>query len=153
MRLILAAAAVCLAACTSSPKSWRPHGFAAPPGVPGDAWDVCANSMLSDTSRIITGPAHEGGFQQMSPTEKDCVRAEYLRACLAEAYQLERAQGFRLRPNATGWGPDWRDTLDDAVERYCDDEGGGTPGARGLVRVLNDRAEENGRRCVPCGVH
>ncbi|WIG97070.1 hypothetical protein [Myxococcus sp. SDU36] len=139
--------------CSFAPKSWRLHGFASPPGVPSDAWDVCANSMLSDTGRIITGPAHEAGFQQMKPFEQDCMRAEYLRACLSDAYQLERAQGLRLRPNAVSWSADWRDVLDDAVDKYCDDEGGDTSGARGLVRVLNEKAEENGRRCVPCTTH
>lgn len=159
MRLHIATLLVCLlgplavVGCSSSPKLWRPHGFASPPGVPSDVWDVCANSMLSDTSRIITGPSHEAGFQSMKPFEQDCVRAEYLRSCLAEAYQMERAQGPRLRPNAVSWSADWKDTLDDAVDKYCDDEGGGTPGVRGLVRVLNEKAEGSGRRCVPCTVH
>ncbi|NVJ13163.1 hypothetical protein [Myxococcus sp. AM010] len=152
-RFTLLLCSLVVVGCSSAPKTWRPHGFASPPGVPKDAWDICANSMLSDTGRIITGPAHEAGFPQMKPFEQDCVRAEYLRACLSEAYQLERAQGLRLRPNAVSWSADWKDVLDDAVDKYCDDEGGGTPGARGLVRVLNEKAEESGRRCVPCTTH
>lgn len=109
--------------------------------------------MLSDTGRVLSGTAHEGGFADMSLYEQDCVRAEYLRACLGEAYRLERAQGLRVRPNAQGWGPDWGDFMDDAVDHYCDDQGGGTPGARGLVRVLSDSAEESGRSCSGCAAH
>ena len=89
----------------------------------------------------------------MNLHEQDCVRAEYLRACLGEAYRLERSQGLKVRPNATGWGQDWGEFMDDAVEHNCDDQGGGTPGARGLVRVLDEKAEEAGRSCGACSAH
>lgn len=141
---------VLLSGCSSTPKTWRPNGFARPPGVPNEVFDRCANAMMSDTGRVMSGAAHEGGFQGLSLHEQDCIRAEYLRACLGEAYRLERAQGLKVRPNAVGWGADWQDFLDDAVDNYCDDQGGGTPGARGLVRVLNDSAEEAGRSCGAC---
>lgn len=142
--------ALSTASCSSTPKTWRPNGFARVPGVPTDAFDQCANAMMSDTGRMFSGPAHAAGFGEMDLAEQDCVKAEYLRECLRSAHRTERANGIRLRPNAQTWEPDWQDFLDDAVDNFCDDQGGGTPRARGLVRVLSEQAEEAGENCVPC---
>ncbi|GEL75393.1 hypothetical protein [Myxococcus virescens] len=152
-RLTLLLLCALTAACSATTKTWRPNGFSRPPGVPQDVFDHCANRMLGDTGRITSGAAEEGRFPSFDTSEQDCARAEYLRACFRAAHQAERSAGLRLRPNASGWGPDREDFLDEAVDRLCDDEGGGTPRVRGLVRVLNEHAEDAGQRCIPCSTH
>lgn len=115
------AALLCLllSACSSSPKTWVPTRYSAPPGVTADVWDSCWE-VEERRARELLGNRYE----RLTARQKRCLIMRRATQCVLHNMEMLRVYApeaaARCRPDV------FEDFMTDAEYEQCgDDEGGG----------------------------
>jgi hypothetical protein len=108
-----------LSACSSTPKTWMPTRYSAPPGVTANVWESCWETE-EKRAREMLGSRYDA----LTAKQKRCLIMRRTGACVLDNMRLLRIHAPEA---AAKCEPDvFEDFMNDAELEQCgDDEGGG----------------------------